>query len=122
MGHEAKWEYFQAVYGRYGKAGREAKQGWLDTVSTTQQQLSNVEKRISDFQLTGNVITGAYVHPSAACAIVSIASTCGTGLAGILAGAPRQAPALNPSLTSLKMVRRFCAITFSHAIFPIMGK
>jgi hypothetical protein len=91
-------------------------------VSTTQQQLSKVEKRISDFQLTGNVITGALRSPSAACAIVSIASTCDTGLAGILAGAPRQAPAVNPSLTSLKIVRRFCAITFTHALFPIIGK
>jgi hypothetical protein len=52
LGHEVKGEYFQAVYGRSRKAGREAKQGWLDTVSTTQQQLSKVEKRTSDFQLT----------------------------------------------------------------------
>ena len=62
------------------------------------------------------------VYPSAPCAIASPVSGCGTGMAGIRAGAPRQAPALKPSLTSLKMVRRFCAITFSHAIFPIMGK
>lgn len=53
MGHEAKWEYFQAVYGRYRKAGREAKQGWLDTVSTTQQQLSKVEKRIKPLSIDG---------------------------------------------------------------------
>lgn len=26
MGHKAKWEYFRAVYERYHKAGREAKQ------------------------------------------------------------------------------------------------
>jgi hypothetical protein len=59
LGHKAKWEYFQAIYGRY----RKAEQGWLDTVSTTQQQLSKVEKRISDFQLTGNVMTGALRSP-----------------------------------------------------------
>src|SRR5208337_2230141 len=62
------------------------------------------------------------VHPSAPCAIASPASAGGAGMAGILAGAPRQAPGLNPSLMRLKMVRRFWAITFSHVIFPIMGK
>src|SRR5450631_1231927 len=61
-------------------------------------------------------------HPSATCTFASTVSTCGTGTAGIRAGAPRHAPGLNPSLTSLKMVRRFCAITFTHAIFPIIGK
>ena len=29
MGHKAKWEYFRAVYERYHKAGREAKQMML---------------------------------------------------------------------------------------------
>ncbi len=79
--------------------------------------------RVSRFRVW---IRGCYqqsiAQPSAPCAIASPASVCGTGMAGTRAGAPRQAPALNPSLTSLKMVRRFCAITFNHAIFPIMGK
>src|ERR1700692_470180 len=61
------------------------------------------------------------LYPSA-CATAFTASGCGTGATGILAGAPRQALGLKPSLTSLKMVRRFCAITFPQAIFPIMGK
>ena len=30
MGHKAKWEYFRAVYERYHKAGREAKQMMLN--------------------------------------------------------------------------------------------
>ena len=30
MGHKAKWEYFRAVYERYRKAGREAKQVMLN--------------------------------------------------------------------------------------------
>jgi len=29
LGHKAKWEYFRAVYERYRKAGREAKQAML---------------------------------------------------------------------------------------------
>src|ERR1022692_2869318 len=48
-------------------------------------------------------------------------SACGTELAGIRAGAPFHAPALNPSRTNLKIVFRFCAITFTQAIFPSMG-
>src|ERR1700687_4221650 len=94
----------------------------LGTGSSAEPQLSTVEKSISDFRLTGNALPARPVHPSATCGIGSTASADGTGMAGILAGAPRQAPALNPSLTSLKMVRRFCAITFTHAIFPIIGK
>jgi hypothetical protein len=30
LGHKAKWEYFRAVYERYHKAGREAKQMMLN--------------------------------------------------------------------------------------------
>jgi hypothetical protein len=30
LGHKAKWEYFRAVYERYRKAGREAKQVMLN--------------------------------------------------------------------------------------------
>src|ERR1035441_5790253 len=90
---------------------------WLDTLGTTEEQLAKAEKRLRDFQSAGNAIVCP--SPPAACAIAPTASACGTGMAGILGGAPRQAPALKPSLTSLKMVRRFCAITFSHAIFPL---
>jgi hypothetical protein len=52
----------------------------------------------------------------------SFASACGTGVATILAGMSGQAPAFNPCLIRLKMVLRFCAITLSQAILPIMGK
>src|ERR1035438_8090578 len=85
---------------------------WLE-LGTTEEQLAKAEKRLRDFQSAGNAIVCP--SPPAACAITPTASTSGTAPAGIRAGAPRQAPALNPSLTSLKMVRRFCAITFSDA-------
>src|ERR1035437_523500 len=96
-----------------------SKNAALGTGSPTQQQLSQVEQHISDFQAAETAIA----RPSPPdCDNASPASTTGTGMAGILAGAPRQAPGLKPSFTSLKMVRRFCAITFTHAIFPSMGK
>jgi hypothetical protein len=60
-------------------------------------------------------------QPSAPCA-ASAASPTPTALTGTRAATPRQALALNPSRTSLKIVRRFCAITLTHAILPIIGK
>ncbi len=35
MGHKAKWEYFRAIYGRYHKAGRKAKQVILNEFCLT---------------------------------------------------------------------------------------
>jgi len=46
--------------------------------------------------------------------------TTGSGTAEL--GGRRPGAGLEALLTSLKMVRRFCAITLTHAIFPIIGK
>src|SRR5260370_23953620 len=80
-----------------------SKNAAIGTGGPTQQRLSKVEKRLSDFQLTERQMPARSVHPSAPCAIGSPASVCGTRLAGIRAGAPRHAPTFTPPPPGFKM-------------------
>src|SRR5260370_28975964 len=72
-----------------------SKNAAIGTGGPTQQRLSKVEKRLSDFQLTERQMPARSVHPSAPCAIGSPASACGTGLARGPSGGPPPAAAFD---------------------------